>query len=234
MSYLARKLITKAFHTSGIVAKDLQSITGAQASEGLELLNELLAIKTVQQELIPFFKEYTLTAVVGQEKYFIPNLIEIETFTFNIDTVRYPTEKKGRVQYFGSGKAENIQSLPFSWHLEKAKGGANLYLTFLPAAAYPLKIWGKFSLDSIASLDVDLSLTYDLPYLIYLRYALAEYICSEYNMPLPSQASIKLSEIEQSVIYISPKDYSLKQVTSIGEPGVDWYRINILGGWTPP
>jgi len=234
MSYLARKLITKAWHTSGIVAKILQSVSGGQASDGLELFNELLATKTMQQELIPYFKEYSLNSVIGQEKYFIPGLIEIETFTFNIDSVRFPTERKGRAQYFGTGKAENVQSLPFSWHLEKCLGGANLYLTFNPVAVYPLKIWGKFALTAVNSLDDDLSLIYDLQYLVYLRYALAEYMCTEYNIPLPQQSALKLAELEESVIYISPKDFTVKQVTSFGEAGVDWYRINILGGWTPP
>jgi hypothetical protein len=234
MSYLARKLITKAWQTAGIVAKNLQSVSGAQASEGLELFNELLATKTMQQELIPYFKEYTLNAVIGQEKYFIPGLIEIETFTFNLGTVRFPTERKGRSQYFGTGKAEGVQSLPFSWHLEKCLGGANLYLTFDPSETYALTIWGKFALDQISTLDDDLSLIYDLQYLVYLRYALAEYMCTDYNIPLPQQSALKLAELEESVIYISPKDFSVKQITSFGEAGVDWYRINILGGWTPP
>ena len=126
MSFTARELISKAYYLSGIVSKRLQTVGGEQINEGLELLNELLSVEGVTGSLIPYFKEHDLTAVAGQELYFIPNLIQVETLTFNIGTVRYSMQPRGRVDYFGSGRVDNINSLPYDWHVERTKGGMKL------------------------------------------------------------------------------------------------------------
>lgn len=234
MAYTVTKLITNAWYLSGIVSRDLETVSGDQISDGLDLLNAVLAIKTANRRLIPYFTQYMLNAVPNQEVYFIPNLINAETLTFNIGPVRYSMQWLDRKKYFGTGRVDNISSLPFDWHVERTKGGANLYLYFLPDSNYPLIIWGKFSLAMLTNLQQDLSLTLDAFYIEYLRYALAEYMCSEYNINLQPQSQQKLNEYEEIITDISPIDLSVSKTSTLQRhQGLNWGDINIGRGWRP-
>jgi hypothetical protein len=233
MAYTASKLINKAYYLSGIVARDLQSVSGSQSSDGLDLLNLLLAMKNVDYRLIPYFKSHDIVAVPAQEKYFVENLVAVENFVFYINSVRYAMRGTSRNQYFSSPRAENIESLPYQWHLERTKGGSNLFIYFLPNTDYPMTLWGKFGFDEV-SLETDLSLIFDPFYIEYLRYGLAEYICSEYNVMFQPQSLQKLKSFEQELIDISPTDFSMNKISSFSK-GVDFnYGVANLGmGWWP-
>lgn len=234
MAYLAAELITKAWYLSGIVSQDFETVGGARLAEGFDLLNALLAIKTANNRLIPYFTPYTTNAVVGQEAYFVPNLINAETITFNLQTIRFATLRQSRKQFFGSPRVDNITALPFNAHVERAKGGANIYFYFLPSDTYPIKVWGKFGLSSIASLDTDLELTLDPFYIEYLRYALAEYMCADNNITLQPQNQAKLTEYENVITDISPIDLTVTKLSSLGsDRGINWGFVNLSGGWVP-
>lgn len=234
MAYTARKLITNAYYLSGIVARTLQSVSGEQLADGLDLLNALLAVKSIHQTLIPYYQEVAITAVVGQEKYLVANLLEAETLTFYIGDVRYSMMPMSRDLYFGSGRVDNIQSLPFNWHIERAKGGAYLYIYFTPNTAYPMKLWGKLGLTSVATENTDLSLTYDPFYIEYMRYALAEYICSEYNIAFQPQSQKKLNDIEAQLKDVSPIDLHLAKLSTLTDgTGINYGDVNIGRGWRP-
>jgi len=234
MPHTARELIIDAYYLSGVASRDLQTVTGSQITDGLTLLNELLAVKGITGALIPYYKEYQFNAVVGQEKYFIENLMEIETFTFTIDTVRYSTYPKTRREYFGSGRANDIQSLPYSWRMERTLDGTDLYLYFLPDVTYPLTIWGKFGFEEITDLCLDLRTIYDRYYMVYLRYALAEYICEYNGITFKPQAASKLKQLEEKLTYVSPIDLSIrKQSTLQRKAALNYGDINIGQGWRP-
>jgi hypothetical protein len=156
MPYTVLQLITNAYYISGVVSRDFQTVSGSQYQDGLQMLNEILADKTVEDDMIPYFQKLSFPAVQGQEKYFIQNLIELETLVFFIDTVRYEMRNIERRRYFGSSRANNIQSLPFTYHVERETGGASIYLYFLPNTNYPMEAWGQFGLSSVA-LNQDLT-----------------------------------------------------------------------------
>ena len=234
MVYTTTQLITRSWYLSGIVSRELETVSGDQLSEGLDLLNAVLNIKTAQQRLIPYFTEYQFNAIIGQETYFIPNLIEVQTFTFNIGTVRYSTNKQGRVFYFGSGRVDNINSLPFNWHVERTLGGSNLYMYFLPYENLPCILWGKFSLADV-TLDQDLSLTIEDFYIEYLRYALAEYMCQEYSITMQPQSYKKLNEYEEMIVDISPLDLQIKKISGLQtSTGYNYAFVNLGQGWVAP
>jgi len=233
MAYPATLLITKAWYLSGIVSRELEQVSGDQITEGLDLLNALLAIKTANNRLIPYYQLYTLNAIVGQESYFIPNLISIESITFNIQTVRYSMLQQNRKIYFGAPRIDNIDALPFNWHLERTLGGSTFYLYFFPADTYPIKIFGKFSLSSV-TLTTDLSTMLDAFYIEYLRYALAEYMCADYTISMPPQAQKKLDEYEDEIVDISPIDLSTTKISTLQKAtGLNWGDVNIGRGWRP-
>jgi len=233
MAYTALQLITRSYYLSQIVARQLQTVDGEQITDGLYLLNALLDIKASDIHLIPYFQQYTFTSVASQEEYFVPNLVYTDSMTFNIGTVRYPMIETTRKQYFSTGRVDDITTLPFSYRVERCLGGSNVYLYFLPDSDYVIKIWGKFGLTDV-TLTTDLSTIYDTFYIEYLRFALAEYICTEWGTTFPDESKRKYDEIRKKLMMISPADLSVRKTTYFNGPiALDWQMVNIGRGWTP-
>jgi len=250
MAYTAQQLITRSWYLSGIVARNLQSVTGDQITDGLALLNALLDFKQVETDLIPYWTYIELDLVPGQEFYFLPYIAAVESATFNIDTVRYPMDSVTRRNYYGSARVDNISSLPYSWNFNRGTGGGNFALYFKPEAAYPLKLMAKFFLVDVA-LNTDLtnvSLTvpytfltstnqgYDTSYIEYLRYALAQMMCSEYGILFNPESEKILKKYERQLMFVEPPDLSMKKSTilnSDSQPGFNYGDVNLGHGWRP-
>lgn len=233
MSYTALQLVTRSWHLSGIVARRLQTVTGDQATDGLFLLNALLDWKSIQIDLIPYWTYYQFTATPTQESYFIPNLFAVELMTFNIGTVRYPTDNVTRRQYFGTGRVDNIASLPGDWYFNRSLGGGTLYMYFAPEGNYTIKLMGKFGLTNV-TLDTDLLTVYDPAYIEYLRHALAQYMCAEYGINMTPEAKFNFKAIERQLMDVMPPDISISKKSILtSTPGVNWGDINIGLGWRP-
>jgi hypothetical protein len=232
MAYTALQLITRAYYLSQVVSRGLQTVSGEQVTDGEYLLNALLDVKASDLHLIPYFQEYDFNTVAGTESYFVPNLVYADSVTFNIGVVRYSMIDMTRKGYFSTPRVDNVQSLPFSYRVERKLDGSQIYLYFVPADIYAIKIWGKFGLTDV-TLTTDLSLTYDKFYIEYLRYALAEYICAEYGATFPDESKAKYMEIRKKLMMISPADLSIQKRTYFSrQPALDWQLIN-LPGWVP-
>ena len=156
MVYLARQLITNSWFLSGIVARNLQFPTGDQMNDGLQMLNDLLNFKQIETELVPYYQYITFNCVPNQEFYYLPSVSLIEEMTFNLGVVRYPMMQQPRTNYFGSARVDNISTLPFSWNYDRALGGGNLGMYFLPDQAYPIKMKAKIFFTDVL-IDTDLS-----------------------------------------------------------------------------
>jgi hypothetical protein len=233
MAYSAMTLITRAWYLSGIVARNLETVSGDQITDGLFLLNTLLDFKASDIRLIPYFTRYAGVFVIGQEKYYIPDLYEIETMTFNIGTVRYPMKYVNRDVYFGAGRVDNINSLPFSYHYERVKGGSDVYVYFSPVDTYVFNLSGKFALTDVTLMQ-DMSLTYDNFYLEYLRYALAQFMCNEYSIAFAPEKLQMLKMYEKKLLDVSPPDLTLKKISMLGSQNtLNWAMINVSGGYLP-
>jgi hypothetical protein len=233
MAYTALQLITRSYYLSQVVSRELQTVSGDQITDGLYLLNALLDFKGSDLRLIPYFQRYNFSAVVGQEEYFIPNLLYVDTLTFNIGDVRYSMIEKTRSQYFGSPRVDNIEALPFTYRVERELGGSRIYLYFLPESTYTMKLSGKFGFTEVA-LQTDLSTAYDLYYIEYLRYALARYICAEYGATFPDASERQFQEIQKKLMDVSPADLSIRKKSFFGNQlGYDWQHINISPAWIP-
>lgn len=233
MAYTTTQLITGAYYLSGITARLLQSVTGDQLTDGLDLLNDMLSMQSVNQRMIPYFKQHDFDGVVGQELYFIENMIEIQTLTFNIGDVRYSMMPVERKIYFGAGRVNNVESLPFNYHMERVLGGSNLYVYYLPNQVYTFSLWGKFALDQ-AALGQDLSQIYDRFYITYMKYLLAEYICSSYNVVFQPQSAEKLRQFEKTLRDLSPYDLATQKLSTLQQqPGYNYADANIGMGYRP-
>jgi hypothetical protein len=234
MAYTVTKLITNAWYLSGVVARVFETVSGDQISDGLDMLNDLLGMQSANIGLVPYYTVYNFTAVPGQEAYIIPNLLEIDSLTFNIGPVRYSMLEQNRTTYFGSGRVDNITALPFNYHLERGLNEGTIYIYFLPAGAYPMTLVGKFGLNS-AALNTDLLTIYDRFYITYLRYALTEYVCGEYNINMTPSNEKKLRALENQINNsIAPLDLTLTKLSTMpGRNGINWADANIGRGWRP-
>jgi len=233
MAYTALELITKSYYLSQIVARGLQTVSGEQITDGLFLLNQLLGFKSSDIRLIPYFRQYDFDTVQGQESYSIPNLVYTDSLTFNLGTVRFSLQENTRDEFFAIPRVDTIQSLPYCYRVERDLAGSTVYLYFVPSQVFQMKLWGKFGFDSV-DLTTDLSLTFDTFYLEYLRFALAEYICSDWGNTFPDQSMMKFREIEKKLLDVSPPDLSIRSQSFLsGQPGFDWAMANLYRGFLP-
>lgn len=233
MAYPARELITRAFYLSQVLSRDLQTPSASEITDGLYLLNALLDYKNTDIRLIPYFTRYEFDTVNGQELYFIPDLLYIDSLTFNIGVVRYSMTDMSRFDYFGTPRVDNIANLPFSYRPERVLGGMNIYVYFLPGGIYQMKMTGKFGLSDV-SLNTDMSQTYDTYYIEYLRHELAQFICGEWGATFPEQAERKYQEMRKKLLEVSPADLAIRKQSYFNQqPPIDWQTVNLSNGWFP-
>ena len=109
MTYLTSNLITDAYYLSSIVSRDFETPTGGQMSDGLRLLNDLLADRSIDNGTIPYSSKITMNATPDNPVYSIPNLINMEIFVFYIQSIRYETRNQQRYEFFGT-----LQSYEYS------------------------------------------------------------------------------------------------------------------------
>lgn len=233
MAYTASQLITRAYYLSQVVSRELQVVSADEITDGLYLLNAILDFKGSDLREIPYYQEYFFDSIQGQELYFIPGLLSVDSLTFNIGPVRYAMNEETRTSYFANYRIDNVQSLPFQYRIERCLDGANVYIYFVPADIYKMKLWGKFSLTEVA-LQTDLSKLYDFFYIEYLRHELASYICNEYGATLPDGVMKNLGILQKKILDVSPFDPSIRNLNYFGNsPGLNWGIINLSGGWLP-
>jgi hypothetical protein len=328
MAYLAQTLVTRSWYLSGIVARNLQTITGDQINDGLQMLNDLLNFKQIETDLIPYYTYIQFLLVPAQEYYFLPNVASIESTTFNLNVVRYPMMPTSRRKYFASSRVDNINTLPFDWNFNRGENGGTLSLYFVPDSNYPEKMMCKLFLNNV-TLQQDLTTVFaplssgfvsnikvltggtgytipptvtiapsptgdnatafasisngsvtsinmiyagsgysqvptvtisggsgtgatakaltssytflqtgnaglDSSYIEYLRYALAQYMCSEYGIEFNPESKAILQKYERKLMYIAPPDLSRDGLSILTEgQGFNWGDVNIGHGFRP-
>lgn len=234
MAYLASNLIADSYYLSGIVSREFETPTGAQMTDGLRLLNNVLADRTIDEMSIPYTSKYTLPAIPGTSEYFIPDLIDIEVFVFYINSLRYQTRNEQRTEFRGSFRPVNIQSLPWNWNFERKLNGGTLSLYFVPDIAYPLEIWGSFRLSSVTEFQ-DLSLTLDQFYTNFLQYVLAERLCQFNSYKVPMDVAQQLERyfkwIDNNTNVMDLRQQKLSSLN--GGTAINYAIVNLSGGWLP-
>lgn len=233
MAYTALELITRAYYLSQVVSRDLQTLSASQVTDGLYLLNADLDYKSTDLRLIPYFKRTTFNTIQGQEDYFISDLLYVDSLTFNIGQVRYSLIENTRKEFFSGPRVDDIQSLPYSYRVERELNGSRIFLYFVPEAVYVMKLSAKYALTDV-TLNTDMSLTYDRFYLEYLRYSLAVRICEDWGATVPDATRAKYMEMQKKLMDVSPADLSIQKRGYFGSKGVwDWQTINLYKGFLP-
>lgn len=75
---------------------------------------------------------------------------------------------------------------------------------------------------------------YDTAYIEYLRYALAQYICSEYGINFNPQSEAILRKYQRMLMYVSPPDLHRVGTSILTEvTGLNWGDVNLGRGYRP-
>ncbi len=236
-----RELITDAYYLSTVVARNLETPTGAQISDGLTLLNDILAEKSSDGRFIPFYDRVSFAAVAGQQSYWIDDLVQIETFVTFLDTVRFPMVWDNRRNFWGSARVEDVQSLPYFYYSERQihpdtyNNGTRIYVYFLPSdQGYTFQVNGRFNLTLYSSLSTEISQHLQTFYLSYLKYKLADRICDFNTIELSPKKIDTLYKLEKLVDDINPIDVTLKKISQFPDVnGFNWGDVNLGHGWRP-
>ncbi len=239
MTYTARQLINDAYYLSGIVGQSFEEVSGSQIEVGLNRLNAFLSIKGAQTELIPYYDIFEQQFVAGQEKYFIPNLVELDTLSFYltnsnndpVTAVRLPIDHLTRYQYLSTARPEGINAIPFSYYTNRVLGGMDLYVYFLPQIPYFYQVSGKFALQT-TSLNQDLSLVYDGWYIEYLRYGLAILLCEWWQVVPAASLQKQADALEDFNMTLEPMDFTIRTRQYFrNKGGLNWADVNYGKGW---
>ncbi len=226
------ELINRAYVYSGIVARDLDAVDGSEGRDGLFLLNQFLAETSMDGNLVPYYGEVTVNTVDGDSSYFIENLIDLATITFNLDTVRFPMIEEKRGRFFGSARVDNIKSLPYHYFWERSLGGSTVKLYFIPNQNYPLKITGKFYLGSV-SINDELDDLVDKYYQVYLMYGLAHYICIWNKISPNPELAKKVMQFEEKLYDLNPIDFTIQKISTFPQDtAFNYAQANLGKGWT--
>lgn len=226
-------LITQAYYLADVVSRDFETVSGSQLADGLTYLNGILGEQSATSRYIPYYTHQSLNTIPGQEEYDVVDLVDVDAATFNIGPVRYSMRRQDRRYYFGSPRVDNIESLPFTYFFERQTNGGKLYLYFLPADVYVVKITGKFSLTQLQA-DTDLDNLLDIFYIQYLKFKLAQDICLYNNIAFAPEKLERLRQLERNLNGIAPQDLSGEKLSTMsGSGGYNWADVNIGRGWRP-
>lgn len=177
-------LITNAYYQSQIVARELEQVSGAQLQDGLRLLNVLLNNQNSAASRIPYTSDTTLNTVVGQETYFIPGLISLETASYDLGGVLYRLILETTINYKSRNRVRDLKTILSSLYLDRKLGGSDIQFYPLPDQVYEVILTGTFFLNSVV-LATDIESILDLYYINFLEYALAELLCIFNRVPVP-------------------------------------------------
>ncbi len=193
----------------------------------------ILTEKSANSMLLPYFAHIDMTAVPGQEVYFVPNISTAEILTFKIQGVRYSVRGEPRYKYFGTPRADNITSLPFMWYWERVNGGMNIYVYFKTSEQIEeLNLTGLQEFSSVI-FSTEMNDFLDLFYQNFLIFELAEAMCIFYKISLPPDTKMKLARLRKEVTNINPRDFSIKKRSLLGGGGLLTYaQVNYGGAWT--
>lgn len=227
------ELIAHSFYLAQINSRSLDVLQVDQSKDGLFYLNLMLSEKSIPSNFLPYYSENSFNTVQGQETYFVPKLAHISAITFNFNSVRYPLQEMKVNQYKGSPRANNIESLMYSYWARRVNGGMQISFYFKPNQVYTVEITGKV-VPATLTMDDDLSLVFDDYYQSYLMYDLANRMCQFYGITLPPSVEKQLETYEHNILGVNTIDTSMQIANVLGNSGViNYAQVNLGRGWVP-
>lgn len=230
---LVREVINRAYYLSGYAARKFETVDGEDITDGLNYFNEVVEEKAIGGNLIPYFTHDTFNSVVGQEVYFVENLVSCVVLTFNIDTVRFTLQKVDTQRYFNIMRANNITSLPYEYYVERQDGGSNIYLYFLPSDIWEFQITGIYKLTT-DDLDTELNSTLDMFYQNYILWSSARKIAMYNSVPWTPDKEKEYLKYETMIESMRTKDMTLKKLSPfVKSTNINYAMAYFKTAWFP-
>lgn len=233
MPYTALQLISDAFFDSGIRDATFNVPSAEDNQRGLRALNQILNLTSVNLDYIPYYTRGTFTATGGVSEYTLQNVYLIDLLTFNMSQVRYNSRYLTRFEFFGTNRANNIQSLPLTYTFERTLNGIKIYLYPIPDQTYVFDYSAKQKLTN-PDYATDLTQYFDDYFIQYLEFETALLLCSKYGASPPPLIAERVSELRRVIMTPSPVDMTSRTTNLLGS-GVspNWAQITIGKGWAP-
>lgn len=234
MNVTVTNLIQNAYNEAVIVALNYTPLTPDQLSIGLYAFNEVLGRVLIDPCIVPYWKQHDFELMTNTETYDIPYLIDVETFVFYLNQVRYPIKRSDFRQYWGSPKAITVQTLPIIYSQKRILGGTAVSVLPNPNQNYPATIYGSFGLHEASSLLQNLSEVYDQYYITYLTALTAKMLCVHYGADVPQILRSHLFEYDQLIRKRSqPLDLTSNVISTFNRSGdINYAQVNAGNGYT--
>ena len=231
---LVKELISKSWFLSGIVSRQLETVDGTQISDGLEILNDILAEKSGTGRGIPFYTQLQIPSVENQSKYTVQNLITLDTLTFNIVDVRYEMSLDSRYRHWGTPRIDSISALPYHYYPERVLGGMTFDVYFAPTSDIDFfTVTGRSALQTLTLTD-DIDTILDKYYVSYLRYKLATRLAEFYDFPINAHVLNTMHELEKYTKDVNQMDLTMRKITTLTKgTSTNYGDVNIGRGWRP-
>lgn len=231
---LVRELITNAWYLSGLVARELQTVSGQQITDGLDILNDFLAEQSATGKKIPYYDRITISSVFNQQEYFINNAILVDSVTYTIKSVRYPMIRQSRYDYWATARVNDISSLPYSYYAERAVNGMKLFVYFSPDQQInEFEVTARLALAEV-TLDQELNGVLDRFYTQYLKYSIAKRYCQFYNTSFSEEKDHVRQTLENSIKDVNYMDFTRTNVSPLcSSANFTYIQANLGKGWVP-
>lgn len=204
-------LIIDAYHSSTLVAQELEVVTGTQLFNGLKLLNQILNKPNAKAIKIPYTHSITFNTEAGKEEYSLPGLISVVALTFLLGSVHVPLDILSVSQYKNLGRIQGLKSVLSKAYVGRTEFGSTISFYPAPIQIYEINLTGVFFLNSV-TFTTDIDSTLDQFYRDYLEHALAVSLCIYNRVPVPPDLRIDLASYEDSVSQIPGIDLSTRKV----------------------
>lgn len=182
--YTVRQLVSESYYLTNIVARDNEVVSGTQSALGLLLLNTIIDFSRTDKQIIPFWENKSYSTATGVSKYYIKNLSSIENITYLNGSEIIPLRMLNSSEYYDSTLSTNNTGDTGAYYAERLSGGTNIILVNTPASDSTMYIHGKFACIEL-EFTSNLLDYFELGYIEYLTYKLADSICIRNNIETP-------------------------------------------------
>lgn len=185
----AYDLVKYAYRLIGLNSPD-DALTGGEAQEGLDYLNDLLDSFQGAELLIPYLDEVSFNLTANQDTYIFsstnpaavgPRRIAGLTYVnITIDEgIIYPVNIISQSEYYTSVRYLSNVTIPQYVILRNGPVDSKIIFYPIPKSTYAVKVIGKFALEN---LEPNITITTLPPYYYrFLKYALARELASVFK-----------------------------------------------------
>lgn len=229
---LVREIVNKAIYLSGLSSRVLDEPQPEYSADGLRWLNGFLAELGMTGREIPFITTYVFNAVVGQQTYFVPGLIDTDSVTFELGKVRYSMERVFNNNFYATARVNSVNSLMYKYYVQRLPNGSNIDFYFFPSQNFPIHVRGRFSYPPL-TYDTQMDTIVDGGTQDFFIYKIAQRLCGYYGQMFSDANNAELARLEDYVRNMNAPDTTFQaRMILCRNDLLNWGQINFGRGWS--